>query len=205
MTAPIVEADGASLLPAQCGRVGPFAAALLCAVLALPYLDHRATSDRLHAARGSRFAQSGAPLIADGAYAWRAISFTVLQAAFFSVLGEHGGGTLASVLAVMALAAGLFVGSGWLPAHMGGSHRRNFCFDCPDDPNGPVPAVSMHCLTLTAGAMTLLAYYACLAAGRRRVAFSRRRARVPGLVHDLQSTTVITPMCDWSFDDCRRQ
>ena len=192
MTAPIARGRWSVISAGAMSWVGPFAAALLCAVLALPYFDHRADYDEFYtllAARG--WLETGAPLIADGAYT-RAISFTVLQAAFFSVLGESMVvARLPSLLAVMALAAGLFV---WV-RHVAGAWAATLTaviFACTPLTIQMAQFSRFYALhALTAGAMTLLAYYACLATGRRRVALAAGGLACLAWSMNLQSTTVI--------------
>ena len=161
-------------------------------MLTLPYLDHLADYDEFYtllAARG--WLETGAPVIADGAYT-RAISFTVLQAAFFSVFGESMVvARLPSLLAVMALAAGLFI---WV-RHVAGAWAATLTaviFACTPLTIQMGQFSRFYALhALTAGAMALLAYYACLATGRRRVALAAGGLVCLAWSMNLQSTTVI--------------
>ena len=172
--------------------LGPFAAAFLCLAVLLPYFDHLADYDEYYtllAARG--WLETGAPAIADGQYT-RAFSFTLVQAAFFSVFGESiTVARLPSLLAVMVLGAGLFI---WV-RHMAGAWSAAatvVIFAC-------IPLTiqmgqfgrfyALHALTV--GAMTMLAYYACLATGRRRIVLAAGGLLCLAWSMNLQSTTVI--------------
>ena len=192
MTGPIAQGRWSLISADAMSWIGPCAAALLCLVLALPYLDHLADYDEYYtllAARG--WLETGAPVIADGAYT-RAISFTVLQAAFFSVFGESMVvARMPSLLAVMALAAGLFI---WV-RHVAGVWAASltaviFAFTPLTIEMGQFSRFyAPH--ALTAWATALLAYYACLATGRRRVALAAGGLVCLTLSMNLQSTTVI--------------
>ena len=190
--APIAQGRWSVISAGAMSWVGPLAAALVCLVLMLPYLDHLADYDEFYtllAARG--WLETGAPVIADGAYT-RAISFTVLQAAFFSVFGESMVvARMPSLLAVMALAAGLFI---WV-RHVAGAWSATLttvifaCTPLTIQMGQFSRFYALHALTV--GATALLAYYACLATGRRRVALAAGGLVCLALSMNLQSTTVI--------------
>ena len=192
MTAPIAQARWSITSAGAMSWVGPFAAALLCVVLALPYLDHLADYDEFYtllAARG--WLETGAPVIADGAYT-RAITFTMLQAAFFSIFGESMVvARIPSLLAVMALTAGLFI---WV-RHVAGAWAATLTvviFACAPLTIQMAQFSRFYALhALTTGATAVLAYYACLATGRRRVALAAGGLVCLAWSMNLQSTTVI--------------
>jgi hypothetical protein len=181
------------------GYFGAAAAALLALVLAWPYLDHVPDYDEFYtllAARG--WLEAGAPVIADGQYT-RAFAFTLMQAAFFSVFGESlVVARLPALIAVMALAAGLFL---WV-RHLAGTGAAALA----------ATLLAFNPLTvemaqfgrfyapqgLTIAATGLCVYYACIATGKRRLALAAGALLGAALSYELQSTTVIA-LCALAF------
>lgn len=186
-------AKRAAPLSAAAGSwLGAAGAALLCVVLALPYFDHLPDYDEFYtllAARG--WLETGEPVVADGAYT-RALAFTIMQAAFFSVFGESLiVARLPSLLAVVVLAMALFVWIKRLSGPWAATLAVIFFASAPLTVQMGQFArfYALHGLTVFATA--LFVYYACVATGRRRLVLAALAVLGLALSTHLQTTTVI--------------